>query len=191
MSTTLIFTIVIAVIFLLIIVSVFNNLTGKKNQVDNAFGSVDVQLKNRYDLIPNLVSTVQQYAVHEKELLTRITDLRTQVIKGNLDAEDRVKLDNQLSSALSGLMVSVENYPDLKASQNFIDLQHSLNEVEAQIAAARRTYNAAVTDYNNAIQMFPGNLMAGMMLLKPKQVFVVTEAERANVSVSDLFKSKQ
>jgi LemA protein len=86
-------------------------------------------------------------------------------------------------------MVSVENYPDLKASQNFIDLQHSLNEVESQIAAARRAYNAAVTDYNNAIEMFPGNLMAGMMLLKSKQVFAATETERGNVNVKNLFQS--
>lgn len=189
MGTTFIFGIVIGAIFFLIVISVYNNLTSKKNQVDNAFGSVDVQLKNRCDLIPNLVSTVQQYAIHEKELLTKITDLRTLALKGNLNANDRIKLDNQLSSALSGLMVNVENYPDLKASQNFIDLQRALNEVESQIAAARRTYNAAVTDYNNAIQMFPGNMLAGMMLLKPKQVFAISETERTNVNVKDLFRS--
>jgi len=188
MSTTLILVIVIAIL-LLVAISVFNSLTNKKNQVTNAFGSVDVQLKNRYDLIPNLVATVQQYAAHEKELLTKITDLRTKALQPNITSEDRVNLDNQISSALSGLMVAVENYPDLKASQNFIDLQRSLNEVESQIAAARRAYNAAVTDYNNAIEMFPGNLMAGMMLLKIRQVFTATETERGSVNVKDLFKS--
>ena len=188
MSTTLILVIVIAIL-LLVTISVFNSLTNKKNQVTNAFGSVDVQLKNRYDLIPNLVATVQQYATHEKELLTKITDLRTKALQPNMTSEDRVNLDNQISSALSGLMVAVENYPDLKASQNFIDLQRSLNEVESQIAAARRAYNAAVTDYNNAIEMFPGNLMAGMMLLKIRQVFTATETERGSVNVKDLFKS--
>jgi len=188
MSTTLILVIVIAIL-LLVVISVFNSLTNKKNQVTNAFGSVDVQLKNRYDLIPNLVATVQQYATHEKELLTKITDLRTKALQQNTTPEDRVNLDNQISSALSGIMVAVENYPDLKASQNFIDLQRSLNEVESQIAAARRAYNAAVTDYNNAIEMFPGNLMAGMMLLKTRQVFTATETERGSVNVKDLFKS--
>jgi len=186
MNTTIII-LVIAVIVLLIIVSIYNSLTNKKNQVINAFGTIDVQLKNRYDLIPNLVATVQQYAIHEKELLTKITDLRTKALQQNVSPEDRVKLDNQISSALSGIMVAVENYPDLKASRNFLDLQKSLNEVESQIAAARRAYNAAVTDYNNAIQMFPGNMFAGMMLLKTKEVFAANETERANVNVKNLF----
>lgn len=189
MSTSLIIVIVVAFVILIAVISVYNNLTNRKNQVANAFGTIDVQLKNRYDLIPNLVATVQQYAAHEKELLTKITDLRTKALQPNATAEDRVNLDNQISSALSGLMVAVENYPDLKASQNFIDLQRALNEVEAQIAAARRAYNAAVTDYNNAIEMFPGNLMAGMMLLKSKQVFTATETERGNVNVKNLFNS--
>jgi LemA protein len=189
MSTTLIAIIVAVVLFLLIVISIFNSLTNKKNQVANAFGTIDVQLKNRYDLIPNLVATVQQYATHEKELLSKITDLRAKALQQNVTPEDRVNLDNQISTALSGLMVAVENYPDLKASQNFIDLQRSLNEVESQIAAARRAYNAAVTDYNNAIEMFPGNLMAGMMLLKTKQVFTATETERGNVNVKNLFNS--
>lgn len=189
MSTTLIVIIAAVVLFLLIVISIFNSLTNKKNQVANAFGTIDVQLKNRYDLIPNLVATVQQYATHERELLSKITDLRTRALQQNVTPEDRVNLDNQISSALSGLMVAVENYPDLKASQNFIDLQRALNEVESQIAAARRAYNAAVTDYNNAIEMFPGNLMAGMMLLKSKQVFTATETERGNVNVKNLFNS--
>jgi len=189
MNTTLIFILVIAGIFLLVLVSIFNGLTNKKNQVTNAFGTIDVQLKNRYDLIPNLVATVQQYTTHEKELLTKITELRSKALSPDINPEERVKLDNQISSAISGLLVSVENYPDLKASQNFIDLQRALNEVESQIAAARRAYNAAVTDYNNAIEMFPGNLMAGMMLLKTKQVFTATETERSNVNVKNLFQA--
>jgi len=189
MNTTLIFVLVIAGIFLLVLVSIFNGLTNKKNQVTNAFGTIDVQLKNRYDLIPNLVAAVQQYTTHEKELLTKITELRSKALSPDINPEERVKLDNQISSAISGLMVSVENYPDLKASQNFIDLQRALNEVESQIAAARRAYNAAVTDYNNAIEMFPGNLMAGMMLLKTKQVFTATETERNNVNVKNLFQA--
>lgn len=189
MSSIVIVILVVAGFFLLVGISVYNNLTRKNNQVANAFGTIDVQLKNRYDLIPNLVATVQQYTSHERELLTKITELRARATTANLQPEERVNLDNQISSSLSGLMVAVENYPNLKASANFVDLQHSLNEVEAQIAAARRTYNAAVTDFNNAIQTFPGNMLAGMMLLKTKEVFAISEAERANVNVKNLFNS--
>lgn len=187
MNSTVIVVLVLVFIVLVICISVYNNLTRKNNQVTNAFGTVDVQLKNRYDLIPNLVATVQQYTTHERELLTRITELRAKAMSTEIKPNEKVGLDNQISSALSGLMVAVENYPNLKASENFADLQRSLNEVEAQIAAARRTYNAAVTDYNNAIQTFPGNMFAGMMLLKPREVFAATETERTNVNVKNLF----
>ena len=178
---------VVALFFFLIIISVYNSLTRKNNQVANAFGTVDVQLKNRYDLIPNLVATVQQYTSHEKELLTKITELRSKALSPDIKPEEKVQLDNQISSSLSGLMVAVENYPNLKASVNFMDLQRSLNEVESQIAAARRTFNAAVTDFNNAIQTFPGNMMAGMMLLRTKEVFTASETERTNINVKNLF----
>jgi len=173
----------------LIAIMVYNGLIRKKNEVDNAFGGIDVQLKKRYDLIPNLVATVQQYASHEKELLEKITQLRAKAVGGNLSNDEKVDLDNQISGALRSIMVSVENYPDLKASENFLNLQRSLNEVESQISAARRAYNAAVTDFNNGIETFPGNLMAGMMGLSRKQVFEIPEAERQNVNVKDLFKS--
>lgn len=173
----------------LIAIMVYNGLIRKKNEVDNAFGGIDVQLKKRYDLIPNLVATVQQYASHEKELLEKITQLRAKAIGGNLSNDEKVDLDNRISGALRSIMVSVENYPDLKASENFLNLQRSLNEVESQISAARRAYNAAVTDFNNGIETFPGNLMAGMMGLTRKQVFEIPEAERQNVNVKDLFKS--
>ncbi len=173
----------------LIAIMVYNGLIRKKNEVDNAFGGIDVQLKKRYDLIPNLVATVQQYASHEKELLEKITQLRAKAVGGNLSNDEKVDLDNQISGALRNIMVSVENYPDLKASENFLNLQRSLNEVESQISAARRAYNAAVTDFNNGIETFPGNLMAGMMGLSRKQVFEIPETERQNVNVKDLFKS--
>lgn len=189
MSAILIGAIVLVVFFLILIVSLYNGLINKKNQVENAFGGMDVQLKKRYDLIPNLVAAVQQYTSHEKELLTRITELRSKAISPDLKSDDKVAIDNQISQAVKGIMVAVENYPDLKANQNFIELQKSLNEVEAQIAASRRAFNATVTDYNNAVQMFPGNIMAGFMNLQTKQVFVITEAERENVNVKNLFKA--
>jgi len=186
MSIGLIILIVVAVVVVFII-AMYNNLIRKRNEVDNAFGGMDVQLKKRYDLIPNLVSTVKQYASHEKELLTNITELRAQASSGKMSNDEKVELDNKISQAMKSIMINVENYPDLKANENFMHLQRSLNEVEAQISAARRTYNAVITMYNNAIQVFPSNIMAGMMHLQTKQVFVIPETERANVDVKSLF----
>ncbi len=170
-----------------IIVAMYNSLIRKRNEVDNAFGGMDAQLKKRYDLIPNLVATVKQYVTHEKETLTQITQMRTKASGGNLTNDEKVELDNQISAGMRSIMVSVENYPDLKASENFMNLQRSLNEVEAQISAARRTYNAVVTNFNNAVQMFPSNIIAGIMKLKPKKVFEITESERKNIDVKNMF----
>ncbi len=186
MSTTVI-VIGAAVLLVFIIVGMYNNLIRKRNEVDNAFGGMDVQLKKRYDLIPNLVATVQQYASHEKDLLEKVTQLRAKVTDRQMTSDEKVELDNQISGAMRGIMVAVENYPDLKASDNFMNLQRTLNEVESQISAARRTYNAVITDYNNAIQVFPKNIIAGMMGLKRKEVFLIPETERQNVNVKNLF----
>ena len=186
MNTILILAIVFVFLVAMSIISIYNGLINKKNQVSNAFGTIDVQLKNRYDLLPNLVAAVQQYTTHEKDLLTKITELRSKASSPNLSSNEKVDIDNQISSSVKGIMVAVENYPDLKSNQNFIELQKSLNEVEAQIAASRRAYNAAVTDYNNGIEMFPGNLMTGYLNLQPKQVFAIQEAERENVNVKNL-----
>jgi LemA protein len=187
MSTTLIIILVAAGILFLIIIGVYNNLVRKRNEVDNAYGGMDVQLKKRYDLIPNIVATVKQYATHEAELLTKVTEMRAKVTSGNLSSDEKVVLDNQISAGMKSIMIAVENYPDLKASESFVNLQRTLNEVESQISASRRTYNAVITDYNNAIQTFPSNIMAGMMSLKRKEVFVIPEAERQNVDVKSLF----
>lgn len=187
MSTTTIVIIAVAVLLVLIIVGMYNGLIRRRNEVDNAFGGMDVQLKKRYDLIPNLVATVKQYAAHEKELLTKVTEMRAKATDGNLSPDEKVALDNQISAGMKGIMVAVENYPDLKANENFMNLQRTLNEVESQISAARRTYNAVVTDYNNGIQTFPQNTIAGMMSMKRKEVFVIPEVERENVDVKNLF----
>ncbi len=186
----MIMAIVIAAVVLLIvvlIVSMYNGLIKKRNEVDNAFGGMNVQLKKRYDLIPNLVTTVKQYATHEKETLTKIAEMRAKATESNLTNDEKVALDNRISAGMRSIMVAVENYPDLKANENFMNLQRSLNEVEAQISAARRTYNAVVTDFNNGIQVFPSNIIAGMMNLKPKKVFEIVEEERQNVDVKSLF----
>ncbi len=166
----------------------YNSLIGKKNQVEYAYSGVDVQLKKRHDLIPNLVATVKQYMEHERALLERITELRARATSPNLSEGERMQAEAQLSGALRSLMIAVENYPQLKANENFLHLQASLNEIEEQIAAARRAYNAAVTDYNNAIEMFPTNLIASTMGLRRRAVFEAEEAERATPSVSQLFR---
>ena len=179
--------IIIAAVLILIPVILYNSLVGKKNQVTNVFASIDTLLKKRYDLIPNLISTVKTYMEHERGTLTEITELRAKATSGQLSDDDKVDLDNKISKALGGIMIAVENYPDLKANQNFMQLQGSLNEIEEQISAARRAYNASVTDYNNAVEMFPTNIMASVMSYKLKKVFEIVAAERKNVNVKDLF----
>jgi len=187
MSTTLIIILVAVGLVALIIMSMYNGLIRKKNEVQNAFGGMDVQLKKRYDLIPNLISTVKQYMTHERELLTKVTELRSKAMNANLSSDAKVDLDNQISGAMKGIMVAVENYPDLKANTNFLNLQRTMNEVESQISAARRAYNAAVTDFNNGVQMFPSSIIAGMMHLTTKKVFEIPDVERQNYNAKDLF----
>ena len=185
MSTPLIIIIVLTIIIILM----YNSLIAKKNQVDNIFASVDTQLKKRYDLIPNLVASVSKYMEHEKSTLQELTKLRAEANKPNISDEHKIALDAKMSAALGSIMVAVEDYPELKANENVIHLQHSLNEVEAQIAAARRAYNQAVTDYNNAIEQIPTNILANMMHYKAKKVFEISEQERKNVNVKELFNS--
>ncbi len=183
--------VIIVVFFDVIIVAwgalIYNKLVRKRNEVENAFGGMDVQLKKRYDLIPNLVETVKQYATHEKELLTKVTEMRAKTTDTHLSNNEKVALDNAITSSMRGIMVAVENYPELKSNENFINLQRALNEAEAQVSAARRTYNAAVTEFNNSIETFPNNIVASFMKLKHKEVFKIEETERQNVNVKNLF----
>jgi len=174
-------------VLLLFLFLMYNSLVGKKNQVENAFGSIDTLLKKRYDLIPNLVAAVKQYMQHEAGTLTEITELRAKAMSGGISSDEAVALNNKIGKALGGIMVAVENYPDLKASENFQQLQRSLNEVEEQISAARRAFNASVTDYNNAVEMVPTNIVASMMGYRRRQVFEIPAGERRNVDVGALF----
>lgn len=183
MSTSMIVLLVIGIILVLM----YNSLVSKKNQVENIFASVDTQLKKRYDLIPNLVASVSKYMEHEKSLFTEVTKLRAEANKPNISDEHKIALDAKVTSALGSIMIAVENYPDLKANENVMHLQRSLNEVEEQIAASRRAYNQAVTDYNNAIEMIPTNFMASAMNYQRKEVFEITKGERKNVNVDELF----
>jgi len=180
--------ITVVVIVALTLIGLYNSLIRKKNQVINVFGAVDALLKKRYDLIPNLVAAVQQYMQFEKDVLTKVTELRARAMSGKSTDDEKIAIDREISKMLRGIMVAVENYPELKANQSFLQLQVSLNEVEEQISAARRAYNAAVTDYNNAVEMFPTNIMAQMMNYKTRAVFEISPGEREPVDVQGLFK---
>jgi len=175
--------IVILAVVLLVSVLIYNSLIAKKNQVLNVFGTIDALLKKRYDLIPNLVSTVRGYMQHERALLAEITETRTKALSDRLSDDQKVELDNKAAKVLGNIMVAVENYPDLKANRNFMHLQRTLTELEEQISAARRAYNAAVTDYNNAVEMFPTNIVASMINYKRRKFFEISEKERENVDV--------
>lgn len=166
----------------------YNSFVGKRNSADLAFSTIDVLLKKRYDLIPNLVASVKQYMTHESETFTKVAELRTRAMAAP-SADEAVALNNQLGAALRGLMVQVERYPELKANENFLQLQRSLNEMEEQLSAARRSYNASVTEWNNAVQMFPGNLFAGLFGFARRALLETPEAERANPDVGGLFKA--
>jgi len=183
MSTSLIVMAVIAVILTLM----YNSLVSRKNQVENIFASVDTVLKKRYDLIPNLVASVSKYMQHEKSLLEQVTKLRADANKPNISDEQKIALDAEVSSTLGSIMIAVENYPELKANENVMHLQRSLSEIEEQISAARRAYNQAVTDYNNAIEMIPTNFMANAMHYRRKEVFEIAKDQRQNVNVKELF----
>jgi LemA protein len=178
---------IVLIVIVLILVLMYNSLIAKKNQVENIFASVDTVLKKRYDLIPNLVASLNRYMEHEKSLLEKVTKLRAEANKPNLSDKDKISLDAKVTSALGSIMVAVENYPELKANENVMHLQHTLHEVEEQISAARRAYNQAVTDYNNAIEMVPTNFMASLMNYKRKEVFEIPEDERKNVDIKKLF----
>lgn len=171
----------------LVLILIYNSLVSKKNQVANIFASVDAMLKKRYDLIPNIVASLSRYMQHEKELLERVTALRASAIKPDISDTQKISLDSELSKTLGSIMIAVENYPDLKASENIMHLQLTLNEVEEQISAARRAYNQAVTDYNNALEMIPTNFMASLMHYTKKELFIINENERKNISVKELF----
>jgi LemA protein len=165
----------------------YNSLVGKKNTVEQAFGTIDVMCKKRYDLIPNLVATVKQYAKHEAGTLERVAELRSRAVSGALAPDESIQLNNEITRAIGKIMVAVEAYPQLKASENFMHLQRSLNETEEQLSAARRAFNAAVTDYNNAVEMFPTNLMASLMNYRRRPMFEAAETERQNPRVNALF----
>ena len=152
------------------IMSAYNSLVRLRNRRQNAFADIDVQLRQRHDLVPQLVDTVKGYASHERELLTRITEARSAAV-GARTIDDKIVAEQHLSSALQGLKVQVEAYPDLKANQNFLQLQAELSDIENKLAASRRFFNGATTEYNNAVESFPGNLIAKNFGFKREMFF--------------------
>ena len=177
--------IILAIVLLLVIaiISMYNSLVSSRVKVDNAWSQIDVQLQRRFDLIPNFVETVKGYAAHESETFEKITSLRTSWANANTVAE-KADLDNQLSRALKTIMAVSENYPDLKANQNFSELSEELRNTENKISFSRQFYNDTVTMYNQKLQIFPSNIIANMFNFTPRELFTVDNAEaRKNVKV--------
>jgi len=178
--------VVLAVIAFLVffVVSMYNSLIRLRNQVKNAWSQIDVQLKRRHDLIPNLLEAVKGYMVHERETLQNITNARTQAMSATT-VEDKSKAELKLTDAMSKFNLVVENYPDLKANQNFLSLQEELSSTENKISFSRQNYNDQVLYYNNKIEMFPSNILAGMFNFTKEAFFELEDkSERAVPKVS-------
>lgn len=163
-------------------VGIYNSLVTLKNRVDEAWSDIDVQLKRRYDLIPNLISTVKGYASHERELFEKVTAARTAAMGAETPAQ-KEQAENMLSGTLKSLFAVSENYPDLKANQNFLELQRELTDTEDKIQASRRFYNGNVRDFNIKIETFPSNVIASILNFTKREFFAADEAERENVKV--------
>lgn len=176
--------IVIVIIIGFFFVSIYNSLVGLRNRVKNAFSQIDVQLKRRHDLIPNLIETVKGYMTHERQVMENITKYRSQAMDAGTVGE-KATAEGLLSGALGQLRVQVENYPDLKANQNFLALQEELTSTENKISFARQAYNDQVLFFNNKIQMFPSNIVAGMFSFKEEEFFEIEDqTEKAVPKVS-------
>lgn len=171
--------IIIAVIVIILIISVmvsYNGLVKLRNWVQESWSQIDVQLKRRHDLIPNLVNTVKGYAKHERETLEKVVQMRSQLVQGS--AQDRIKADNQIEGALKSIFALSESYPDLKANQNFLNLQEELTTTENKVAYSRQLYNKTVADYNIKRESFPTNMIASMFNFNRKELLSVPEEDR-------------
>ena len=174
---TLLITIATVVILALFVMMTYNRLVRLRNNRENAFANIDVQLKQRHDLIPQLIETVKGYMKHENETLVNLTQARSAAMSAK-DINQKIDAENQLSAALNGFKVSVEAYPNLKASTNFMQLQEEMSDIENKLAAVRRYFNSATKEYNNAVETFPANLIAGMFNFSREQMFDVGEQQR-------------
>lgn len=180
MNTILIVLIVLGA-FILLGIFLYNRLVSLQNRKEEAWADIDVQLKRRYDLIPNLVNTVKGYAKHERGVFEKVTEMRGKAMQAG-GVATQAQAENMLSEALKSLFAVSENYPDLKANTNFIELQRELTDTEDKIQAARRFYNATVQDMNTAVQSFPQNLLARAFRFSESEFFELTEAEKEKVA---------
>ena len=176
----LIVLIVIIAFVALFAISIYNSLVKLRNQVKNAWSQIDVQLKRRHDLIPNLIETVKGYMTHERDTLENITKARSQAVAAE-GVGDKAKAEGELTSALGKFNLVVENYPDLKANQNFLSLQEELTSTENKISFSRQNYNDQVLFYNNKIQMFPSNIVAGMFTFTEEEFFEIEDEKEKEV----------
>ena len=176
---TAIIVIVVVVILAAWLVSMYNSLVKMRNNRENAFADIDdVQLKQRHDLVPQLVETVKGYAAHEKDTLERVINARNGAI-GAKTIDEKIVAENALSSALSGLKITLEAYPDLKANQNFLQLQEEIADLENKLSSVRRYFNSATKEYNNAVETFPSNILAGMFGFRKEVMFDLGEQRAA------------
>ncbi len=172
----------VVLVILLFVVLVYNSLVVLRNRIENAWAQIDVQLKKRHDMIPNLVEAVKGYMKHERGVFTEITKARTAFMKAKT-VEEKAKADNMLAGALKTLFAVAENYPKLRASENFMQLQEEISGIESKIAYARQFYNDSVLAYNAKIQQFPYNIIAGLFGFREKPYFKAEAVERKNVKV--------
>jgi LemA protein len=170
MNTTTIIILIVVAILVIWIIAIYNRFVRLRNTRENAFADIDVQLKQRHDLIPQLVETVKGYASHEKTTLENVINLRNAATRATT-IDDKIAAENQLSSALAGLKITLEAYPDLKANQNFLQLQNEIGDIENKLSAVRRFFNSATKELNNAVQTFPSNMFAGMFGFKKEAMF--------------------
>ena len=170
MATSTIIILAIVILLVLMSISIYNRLVRLRNNREQAFSDIDVQLKQRHDLVPQLVNAVKGYMGHERGVLTEITEARAGAMKAGT-INEKIQAESRLTRAIQGLQVSVEAYPDLKASQNFMNLQEEISDIENKLAAARRFFNSATKELNNAVQVFPANIMAGMFGFKKEPMF--------------------
>lgn len=171
----------ILLFIILFVALMYNGLVRMRNRKDEAWSDIDVQLKRRYDLIPNLVSTVKGYAKHEQETLSKVTEMRTRALEAD-GVREKGQAENMLTGALKSIFAVAENYPDLKASQNFTELQKELSDTENKIQSARRFYNSTVQDLNTATQVFPKNVIAGMFGFGEEEFFELDDEEKKEAS---------
>lgn len=180
--SVLIYVLLIIAVIAVLVVGVYNSVIRLKNKCDEGWADIDTQLKRRYDLIPNLVETVKGYAAHESGTLEKVTEARNIAMKAQTP-EEKEKAENALTGALKTIFALSENYPDLKANQNFLDLQKTLTEVEEHLQLSRRYYNATVRDFNTKIEVFPNNFIANIFKFMKRDFFQADEGEKQNVKV--------